>query len=309
MKKKMKITHNSYISKEICSIFSESLNRIPSNEELDYYISQLQEGRINISDVSKLTESSDEYTFLSKNKDAISEILKYNYKILKEELKKQSKLKTPKAIFYVDVKKISYKNNPSTTERFIEYFWVLKNLQTKGNLLDIGCTESLFANEVSKIKSLDVYGIDIRNEQNPSYKFFVEDATKTHFEDHFFDQITIISSIEHFGLDFYGNKKINPTADLDSMKEIKRILKKDGTLFLTTPYGKNGTSWYRKYNKNSLKKLFDGFQIIKVKYFCQTKKGWIETEKDHAEIIGHAKIHFGSEPFPGAIVAIMATLK
>ena len=70
-------------------------------------------------------------------------------------------------------------------------------------------TESLFANEVAKIKSLGVYGIDIRKEKNPKFKFFVEDAAKTHFKDHFFDQITIISSIEHFGLDFYGNKKTN----------------------------------------------------------------------------------------------------
>jgi SAM-dependent methyltransferase len=260
---------------------------------------------IHIADIKKLICSSDEYQFFKKFEKKLDEFKISDIKKLKQELKNQSLLKKRNAIFYVDLPNIAYEHNPAFTERFTEYFWVLKNLDTTGRILDIGCTESSFAREISKIKTLEVYGIDIRSEKIPPYKFFLEDARQTHFENNFFDQITIISSIEHFGLDIYGNNIVEKDADLKAMKEIKRILKKDGTLFLTTPFGKNGKPWYRKYNANTLNNLFSGYIILEQKYFHQTDMGWVETDVKHASEIGDATYYFGS-PLPGAITVVKA---
>ena len=125
-------------------------------------------------------------------------------------------------------------------------------MDISGKLLDIGCTESSFASKLSQIPTMEVFGVDIRNIKNPSFTFFMEDITNTHFENNFFDQITIISTIEHIGLEGYKNTNINFNADLDAMSEIKRILKSTGTLYLTTPFGKNQTNWFRTYTSESV---------------------------------------------------------
>lgn len=305
MNRILKIDKNSSLAREINSNFLTLLNRKAGEQDLNYYCEQIQLGKIHISDIKKLIQASEEYQFLKKYEKELIKFQKSDEERLKQELKNQSSLKQPKAIFFVDVMHIAYEHNPAFTERFTEYFWILKNLKTTGNLLDIGCTESSFAREVSKIKTLEVYGIDIRPENDLPFKFFVEDATKTHFKDNFFDQITVISSIEHFGLDIYGNKIIDKDADLKAMKEIKRILKKDGILLLTTPFGKNGKPWYRKYDNNTLKNLFNGYNVIEEKYFYQTDDGWKETNMKDALEIADAKYYLGN-PLPGAIVAVKA---
>lgn len=295
------------LTNEIKLFFNHYLNRQPNDDDVHYFLKLLKQGDLHITDVPKLITSSEEYQFFKKHEKQILQFKKYNETILNKELDKQKNQNKQNAISLVDIFKIAYSSNPLFTERFIEYFWTLKNLSTEGKILDIGCTESFLANELFKIKTLEVYGIDIRNvDSSTLFYFSQESAVKTHFENNFFDQITIVSSIEHFGLQVYGNAQIDEKADTKAMKEIKRILKKDGTLYLTTPYGINNGSFYRKYNKETLKKLFDGYKILEIKYFYQSDVGWKETDEKHASTIGHAKFYFGSEPFPGAIVTVKA---
>ena len=192
------------------------------------------------------------------------------------------------------------------TERFTEYAWILKNLIQKGNLLDVGCSESLFTQEISKLSNLKVFGIDIREpEYQPQFSFSKTGATKTNFDDEFFDQITIISSIEHFGLDFYGNKKIDPNADFATMKEMHRILKKEGTILVTVPYGIGDKLYYRKYDENRLEQLFTDFKIVERKYFVQTMIGWKETDSDTALNAGDSNYYEDLE-LPAAIAFVKA---
>ena len=224
------------------------------------------------------------------------------------EYEKQIKEKSQKAVCYVDVLKISYYNKLPLSERFTEYFWVLKNLEINGTILDVGCSESLFAQELCKIDSLDVYGIDIRKpEYAPKFSFSEDDATSTHFENSFFDQITVISSIEHFGLKAYGNQKYDPDADQKTMHELRRILKNQGRIFVTVPFGKGKKSYYKKYDENNLRNLFTGFSIESIQFFKQTITGWKETNSQEALISG------GSQYYPDlelpASIAVVAAKK
>jgi len=294
------------LENEIASYYNKFLLRDPSEDEIICHLNELSSGKLHFNDILKNIQFSLENKSIQKHKDVIDKFFKTDSLLLQKELKKQKHKQERNALHFVDLKKIVHAHSP-LSERLVEYLYVLKNLTTKGKLLDIGCNESEFANELSKIKTLQVYGIDIRPILGKTlYNFFKEDAQHTHFDNDFFDQITIISSIEHFGLEVYGNKNIDTDADVRAMKEIRRILKKNGRLFLTTPFGKDSTSWYRKYNKNSLTKLFSGFKIIKEKYFYQTENGWKETDVNHASAIGNAKYAIGESTLPGAIVVVIA---
>jgi len=294
------------LENEIASYYNKFLLRDPSEDEIICHLNELSSGKLYLNDILKNIQFSLENKSIQKHKDVIDKFFKTDSLLLQQELKKQKHKQERNALHFVDLKKIVHAHSP-LSERLVEYLYVLKNLTTKGKLLDIGCNESEFANELSKIKTLQVYGIDIRPILGKtSYNFFKEDAQHTRFDNDFFDQITIISSIEHFGLEVYGNKNMDTGADVKAMKEIRRILKKNGRLFLTTPFGKDSTSWYRKYNKNSLIKLFSGFKIIEEKYFYQTENGWKKTDVNHASTIGNAKYAIGESTLPGAIVVVIA---
>jgi len=200
-----------------------------------------------------------------------------------------------------DMAKISYYNDNPKTERFIEYLWILKNLISKGKILDVGCVESIFPQEISKNKSIEVYGIDSRQYENPEFNFSIADVRKMSFEDNFFDQVTIISTLEHIGLLWYDNEELDEDGDIKAMKEIKRVLKNDGTVLITIPYGGGQTNWYRSYDKKRLTEIFNGFKINKMKYFFNKDLAWIETNEEGMSKVDNSEIVNG-------IVVVKATI-
>lgn len=78
-----------------------------------------------------------------------------------------------------------------------------------------------------------------------------------------FDAALSISSFEHDGLGRYGDP-LNPSGDLRAMNEMKKILKKDGILFLAVPVGLDKLVWnaHRIYGKVRLPMLIDGWEPI-----------------------------------------------
>ncbi|HSB57696.1 MAG TPA: DUF268 domain-containing protein [Nitrosopumilaceae archaeon] len=294
------------VRSEIIQAFHNILKREVDKEALEYYTNEILANKLTVQKLYDILRQSEEHSQLLKTQEQkeilvvikkMNDMVKYSNKY-----EEQITSKSPNAICYADVSKISYYNELPMSERFDEYLWVLENLNTTGNLLDVGCSESIFAQELTKINSLNVFGIDIRQpEYTPQFTFFLEDCNKTHFDDGFFDQITVVSSIEHFGLDFYGNKILDEDSDFKSMKELRRILKNNGLIFLTLPYGKESKSWYRKYDEARLEKLLDGFEVLEIKILKQTHIGWEETTAKSAMMSGDS-LHYAD--LPGAVVFI-----
>ena len=139
-------------------------------------------------------------------------------------------------------------------ERIVEYPWILANLKKgKTIFLDAGSTFNfgyLLNNEL------------IQNKEKFIYTFYPEDKSYNHkrisyvygdlrdlpFRDNFFEEIVCQSTIEHIDMDnsMYGYD-LKSTLELVSnksyeyvkvIKELLRVLKSDGQLLLTFPYGK-----------------------------------------------------------------------
>lgn len=93
----------------------------------------------------------------------------------------------------------------------------------------------------------------------------VEVMTVEEYETHprTFDAILSISSIEHDGLARYGDP-INPIGDLETMEKAKKMLNKDGLLFLSVPVGQDCLVWnlHRVYGKLRLKALLKGWRVL-----------------------------------------------
>lgn len=74
-----------------------------------------------------------------------------------------------------------------------------------------------------------------------------------------------ISSFEHDGLGRYGDK-LDPEGDLKTMKKIKKIIKKDGLLFLSVPVGPDCLVWnaHRIYGQERLPLLIKEWHLLEM---------------------------------------------
>lgn len=95
-------------------------------------------------------------------------------------------------------------------------------------VLDLGCGNGRFSNYLGKA---DYTGVDfsegmIREAEKrfPKKKFLVSDALNLPFEENYFDKVYSIAVIHQIPSDNYR---------LQMLAEIKRVLKKEGTVFLT----------------------------------------------------------------------------
>jgi len=145
----------------------------------------------------------------------------------------------------------------------------------KNNLLDVGCFRgdflvgarengwNVYGTEISN--SAAVYGID-----NNNIDIFIGTLPEAEFESDYFDVVTLLDVVEHLA---------NPS---NYLKEIYRILKPGGLLFMDTPnynsllrniYGKKWSiffPWHLYYfSAKTLKKivLHNGFKVKKIN--CQ----------------------------------------
>jgi hypothetical protein len=80
-----------------------------------------------------------------------------------------------------------------------------------------------------------------------------------------FDCAFSISSFEHDGLGRYGDS-INPQGDLEAMSRMKKIVKRNGLLFLSVPIGNDKIVWnmHRQYGHIRLPMLLKGWKILDI---------------------------------------------
>jgi ubiquinone/menaquinone biosynthesis C-methylase UbiE len=151
-------------------------------------------------------------------------------------------------------------------QHYHRYYFVLDQIDISGKvILDIACGEGFGSKIISK-SSKFVYGVDISKDviENakksyhiPNLEFLVGNATSIPLNDQTIDVVISFETIEHLEL------------HNEMMKEIKRVLKPDGTLVISSPdkgyYEKNLPQNNNQYH---IKELYHGeFNTLITKYF------------------------------------------
>ena len=189
-----------------------------------------------------------------------------------------------------------YDEEYTVNERSVETGFVFMNLgdaRLDAKVLDVGCNESVLALELASL-GFKVWGLDIAIYpfQHPNINFVKADVCKTGFAGDYFDIVTAVSSIEHVGLGHYGDPII-PDGDAKALAEIHRILKPDGKLILTLPYGAPVvTEFLRNYDMRTLAALIRDFEVLRSAYFIKAdEKFWCLSDEKSAS--GMAINEFG----------------
>ena len=176
------------------------------------------------------------------------------------------------------------------SERMVEYPFVAKNLGKKdGNILDIGCVGSWFPVVIAGL-GYSVCGVDIRKYSGSAdnFKFLISDARALPFPDNFFDRVMAVSTIEHIGLGGRYGSDDDKGGDKKSVREITRVLKPEGKMIITVPYGiaKIIEPFERIYGEKELDYLFKDLTIEQEEYFVQNEAfRWIRIDKQEAGTI------------------------
>jgi 2-polyprenyl-3-methyl-5-hydroxy-6-metoxy-1,4-benzoquinol methylase len=165
--------------------------------------------------------------------------------------------------------------SPWWGEHVHRYNEVIKQLKGKEDILDIACGTGFGSNLLASKINGNVIGGDLSSEtielcknfwNASNLSFQVMDGTQLKFEDNTFDVVVSFETIEH------------TTAFNEMITEFKRVIKKGGKLFISTPNRLiNSPSgivtnpyhtqeWYYKEFVELLEVHFDTYQLFGQKY-------------------------------------------
>ncbi len=194
-----------------------------------------------------------------------------------------------------------------TNERIFEYPWCISRIKNKkGVIADFGCKGSMIMPYFASL-GFRTIGIDMDLGiyedflyHYPKLSLYTEDIRQTKLFDNYCDIVFCISTIEHIFSSPLINwpqithrDYININEDYKVLKEIIRITKPKGQIFLTMPYGAGTLSQghigypYKIYNKTSLDILLTNkdIEIIDINYFIKAHPIWkLSTQKEIEEL-------------------------
>lgn len=189
--------------------------------------------------------------------------------------------------------KLPYKYGFRIDERIVELPWLIANLsEGTGNFLDAGSSlnhDYIVSHQRFEEANFSIYTYSPEstnfNERRISYVY--GDLRCMPFKDNWFDQIACISTLEHIDMDnsMYGYKIPNHGWSheksfeyLKAVKELMRILKPGGKLYITVPFGKfENHGFFQQFDEELVQKmkvvLQNSTDIIE-EYFQYLEDGW-----------------------------------
>lgn len=141
-------------------------------------------------------------------------------------------------------------------------------------LLDIGSYRHFI---LGLLGSYEVTTVDVRQREpmTPLENAVTCDAASLPFSDGYFDAVTSLCAIEHFGLGRYGDK-FDIDGDIKTFSEMKRVLGRGGYLIFTTTFNSEypavAFNAHRIYNHAQIKTLCGGFIPIEEKIYSHRYK-------------------------------------
>lgn len=157
--------------------------------------------------------------------------------------------------------------------RVVEIPWVLSRLASRnGHLLDAGSSlNHQFVLESPPLAHKKITIVTLAPEAECQWKLGISyvfgDLRDLSFQDSSFDMIACVSTIEHVGMDntmYLGTTDTTQRGDtkefLLAIKEIRRVLKPGGVLYITFPFGEyENHGWFQQFDSQLMDKLIKEF--------------------------------------------------
>ena len=152
---------------------------------------------------------------------------------------------------------------PGSDERVVEIPWVLARLTT-GRVLEVGYAfaEPAYLAALCGLVPSGLVGVDLAETEVPGMETVVADVRELPFDDESFDQVLLVSTLEHVGADnaVYGlASEADGAARTAALRELRRVLRPGGSLLVTVPLGEpEDYGWFRQEDVAGWDGLFTG---------------------------------------------------
>jgi SAM-dependent methyltransferase len=169
-----------------------------------------------------------------------------------------------------------------TDERVIEVPWVLSRLRA-GRVLEIGYAFAEPAYLAALLRSeVELAGADLAVREIDGIETVEADVRELPFPDASFDQVLLVSTLEHVGADnsvygVAGSSSDAAEAQSHALRELRRVLRPWGSLLVTVPLGERGDyGWFRQDDLRGWTRLYarTGFFVEEQEPYELTDKGW-----------------------------------
>ena len=198
-------------------------------------------------------------------------------------------------------------------ERIVEYPWIFSNINNDPTkLLDAGSTfnfKEIIELDVIQKKNLSI--LTFYPEPNCFHvkciSYVYSDLRDIPFKDELFDEVVCQSTIEHIAMDnsIYGYKPdandINSQSKnyeyLKAITELLRVLKKNGSLFITFPYGRfENHGFFQQFDDemtNRILQILSNAGHYDLTFFRYDKDGWKFSIKEECNNLQSYNPHTG----------------
>lgn len=245
------------------AVFRVVLRRPPDDEARDRALAKLAEGTLSRATLVHELASSDEFVRVRELDDAVALGLGS-----RERAEPIRWLQAP----------------PGTDERVVEIPWVLSRLRPSGRVLEVGYAFAEAAYLAGLLRAgIELVGVDLAAREVEGMETVEADVRDLPFPDRSFDQALLVSTLEHVGADntVYGLRtESDGDSRLRALRELRRVLGRDGNLLVTVPLGEPGDyGWFRQEDERGWTRLYAGagFFVEELEAYELTPDGWRAT--------------------------------
>jgi SAM-dependent methyltransferase len=183
---------------------------------------------------------------------------------------------------------------PATDERVVEIPWVLSRLRKEGRVLEVGYAFAEPAYLGGLLRAgVELVGVDLATRDVEKMETVVADVRELPFADGSFDQILLVSTLEHVGADntAYGlAAEDDPGSRVDALRELGRVVGARGRLLVTVPLGEPGDhGWFRLDDLDGWNRVFAaaGLFVEEQEAYELGEDGWRAAPAFRASGVGY----------------------
>jgi hypothetical protein len=206
-------------------------------------------------------------------------------------------------------------------ERCIEYPWLLSRLNEGPELLlDAGSVLNktyLLRNPVLQKKRIHILTLAPEDEcyWESGISYIYEDLRNLPMKDNLYDTVACISTLEHVGCDntdYTGNqlhRENRPQDYVAAIKELRRVLKTNGNLFMTVPFGAyQHLGMLQQFDSKMLRVVKETFgrTLIEESFYRYDSGGWKLAAEEECSDCHYVEWNSSSHSNPEKDLAVAA---